>query len=92
MRNYWALQASFEVGGTEEPIYVADVGENLLGFDHLPRSKAVLDFGEMTTEIGAKVVSQQESCGEAWECGVSVEAHKIHTAPLPKATHRCCLG
>ncbi len=61
---------------------MADVGENLLG----------LDFGEMTMEVGGNVVPLQEGCGDVWECEVSVETHKTHTAPLPKASHHCRLS
>ncbi|KAK8376506.1 hypothetical protein O3P69_009860 [Scylla paramamosain] len=62
------VEARIEVGGPEEhlPIYVADVGESLLGFDFLQQSKAVLDFGEMTVEVGDNVVPLQEGCGADW--------------------------
>ena len=88
------VHARIEVGGTEEhlPVYVADVGENLLGLDYLQRSRAVLDFGEMTMAVGGNVVPLQEGGGDVGERDVSCETHRVHTAPPPEASHRCRLG
>ncbi|KAK8405423.1 hypothetical protein O3P69_001759 [Scylla paramamosain] len=47
------VEARIEVGGTEEhlPIYVAEVGENLLGLDYLQQSKSVLDGCECEVSV-----------------------------------------
>ncbi|MPC49769.1 hypothetical protein E2C01_043583 [Portunus trituberculatus] len=88
------VYARIEVGSTEERllVYVADVGENLLGLDYLQRSRAMLDFGKMTMAVGGNVVPLQESGGDAVEREVSIENHQAHTAPSPEASHCCRLG
>ncbi|MPC32072.1 hypothetical protein E2C01_025375 [Portunus trituberculatus] len=88
------VYARIEVGGMEErfPIYVADIGENLLGLDYLQRSRAVLDFRDMTMVVGGNVVPLQESGGDAVEREVSIETHRAHAAPSPEANHHCRLG
>lgn len=88
------VDARVTVGGTEEclPVFVADVGENLLGLDYLQRSRAVLDFGDMTMAVGGNVVPLREGGGGAVECAVSVETHRAHAASPPEASHRCRLG
>ncbi|MPC60752.1 hypothetical protein E2C01_054808 [Portunus trituberculatus] len=71
------------------PVYVADVGESLLGLDYFQRSRAVPDFGEITMAVGGNVVPLQESGDDAVEREVSIETHQAHTVPSPKAS-QCC--
>ncbi|XP_063875862.1 uncharacterized protein LOC135108633 [Scylla paramamosain] len=88
------VHARIAVGSTEEhlPVFVADVGENLLGLDYLKQSRAVLDFGEMTMSVRGSVVPLQEGGVDAEECEASIETHRAHTASLPEASHRCRLS
>lgn len=84
------VTATVEVAGAEErmPVYVADVGENLLGLDYLQRAEAVLDFGKQTLEAGGSVVPLGEGHG-----GARVSALENNQMPLSsEAGLRCHLS